>query len=59
LNSTLIALGIAAAELTLGIAAIGKKSWQWWTVGIVVLLVALFSHFNQENSTYPEVDEAN
>jgi cell division protein FtsW (lipid II flippase) len=43
-------LGMAVGGLTLVIAAVGKKGWQWWIVGIVVLVVALFSYFSNENA---------
>ncbi len=43
-------LGMAVGGLTLAIAAVGKKGWQWWIVGIVVLIVALFSHHSNENA---------
>jgi hypothetical protein len=43
-------LGFAVGGLALGIAVIGKKDWRWWVVGIVVLLVAIFSYFTNENA---------
>jgi|HubBroStandDraft_6_1064221.scaffolds.fasta_scaffold1691701_1 hypothetical protein len=41
--------GMTAGGLTLVIAAVGKKGAQWWIVGIVVLVVALFSYLNNQN----------
>jgi hypothetical protein len=46
-------IGIAAGGLTLAIAAIYKKGWRWWVVGIVILAVALF--FYWENLMDPEL----
>lgn len=43
-------LGMAVGGITLAIAAVAKKGWQWWIVGIVVLIVALFSHYSDENA---------
>src|SRR5258707_7086266 len=39
-------LGIGAGGLTLAIAAIYKKNWSWWTVGAVILVIALFFYWN-------------
>jgi 4-hydroxybenzoate polyprenyltransferase len=42
-------LGMGAGGLTLAIAAIYKKGWTWWIVGIVILAMALFFYWeNQE-----------
>jgi hypothetical protein len=46
-------IGIAAGGLTLAIAAIYKKGWRWWVVGIVILAVALF--FYRDNQKEPEL----
>lgn len=43
-------LGIAAGGGTLAIAAIFKKDWRWWVVGIVILAVALFFYWNNQTS---------
>jgi cell division protein FtsW (lipid II flippase) len=43
-------LGMAVGGIILGIAFIGKKGREWWIVGIVVLLVALFFHLNEGNA---------
>ena len=52
-GSTLAALnpklGMAVGGLTLVVAVVRKKGPQWWIVGIVVLMVALFSYFTNEN----------
>jgi cell division protein FtsW (lipid II flippase) len=42
-------LGMAVGGLTVAIAAVSKKGWRWWIVGIVLLVVALFSHFTDPN----------
>jgi len=49
-------LGMGAGGLTLAIAAIYKKGWSWWIVGIVILAVALF--FYWENQKEPGSSEA-
>ncbi len=46
-------LGMGAGGLTLAIAAIYKKGWRWWVVGIVILAVALFSYW--DNQKEPEL----
>ena len=43
-------LGMALGGLTLAIAAIYKKGWLWWIVGFVVLVVALFFFFKDQNA---------
>jgi hypothetical protein len=43
-------LGMTAGGTTLGIAAIFKKDWRWWVVGIVILAVALFFYWNDKNA---------
>jgi hypothetical protein len=35
-----VALG--AAAVTLVVAAVSKKDWQWWVIGAAILLIALF-----------------
>jgi hypothetical protein len=44
---------MAAGGTTLAIAAIFKKGWRWWVVGIVILAVALF--FYWDNQKEPEL----
>jgi hypothetical protein len=34
-------LGLAAGTVTLIVAALTKKSWHWWAVGVAMLVVAL------------------
>jgi hypothetical protein len=34
-------LGLGAGTVTLIVAALTKKSWHWWVVGVVVLVLAL------------------
>jgi hypothetical protein len=43
-------LGMGAGGLTLAIAAIYKKGWTWWIVGIVILAVALFFYWDNQTS---------
>lgn len=43
-------LGMAAGGGTLAIAAIFKKDWRWWVVGIVILAVALFFYWDNQTS---------
>ncbi len=45
--------GMGAGGLTLAIAAIYKKGWRWWVVGIVILAIALF--FYWDNQKEPEL----
>ena len=45
-------LGMAAGGGTVAIAAIYKKSWRWWVVGIVILAVALFFYWDNQTSAY-------
>ena len=40
-------LGIGAGGLTLVAAAVWKKSWVWWFVGCVVLLIGLLFYFTE------------
>src|SRR5262245_22560047 len=42
-------LGMAAGGGTLAIAAIFKKGWAWWVLGIAILALALFLHWNKQN----------
>jgi hypothetical protein len=40
---------MATGGATLAIAAIYKKGWAWWLLGIVILALALFFHWNKQN----------
>ena len=40
--------GMGAGGLTLAIAAIYKKGWRWWVVGIVILAMALFFYWDNQ-----------
>jgi len=40
-------IGMGAGGLTLVAAAIWKKSWTWWFVGCVTLLIALLFYFTE------------
>jgi cell division protein FtsW (lipid II flippase) len=44
-------LGMAFGGLTVIAAAIYKKGWQWWIVGIVVLISALFFYLDTQNKS--------
>jgi cell division protein FtsW (lipid II flippase) len=52
-------LGMAAGGATLAIAAVFKKGWRWWVVGIVVLAVALFFYWNDKNVAETRSGETN
>jgi hypothetical protein len=41
-------LGMAAGGTTLAIAAIFKKGWTWWVLGIAILAFALFFYWNKQ-----------
>lgn len=43
-------LGMGAGGGTLAIAAIFKKDWRWWVVGIAILAVALFFYWDNQKS---------
>ena len=43
-------LGMAAGGGTLAIAAIFRKGWAWWALGVVVLALALFFYWNKQNA---------
>ena len=41
-------VGLAVGGLTLGSAAVFKKGWAWWLVGCVVLVLALFFYWKDQ-----------
>lgn len=43
-------LGMGVGGATVAIAAIFKKGWTWWVVGIVILAVALFFYWDKQTS---------
>src|SRR5271168_519732 len=43
-------LGMGASGLTLAIAAVYKKDWRWWIVGVVSLALSLFFYWNEKNA---------
>jgi len=43
-------LGMVAGGATLTIAAIFKKGWAWWALGLVILALALFFYWNKQNA---------
>jgi hypothetical protein len=42
------AIALGAGGLTLAIAALQKKGWQWWVFGGLIVVVALFRLFNEQ-----------
>src|SRR5215472_7653160 len=52
-------LGMAAGGATLAIFAIFKKGWAWWVLGIAILALALFLHWNKQNDESPRSGNAN
>jgi hypothetical protein len=42
-------LGITAGGTTLAVAAIFKRSWVWWALGVVILTLSLFFYWNKQN----------
>ena len=42
-------LGMAAGGGTLVFAAIFKKGWAWWVLGIFILVLALLFYWNKQN----------
>jgi hypothetical protein len=42
-------LAIGTGSLTLVAAAVYKKDWAWWIVGLLILVIGLFFKWNQKN----------
>ena len=42
-------LAMGAGGLTLLLAAIYKKGWSWWIVGIIILVLGFFFQWNDQN----------
>jgi hypothetical protein len=42
-------LAMGAGGLTLLLAALYKKDWSWWIVGIAILALGLFFQWNDKN----------
>lgn len=42
-------LAIGAGGLTVLVAAIYKKDWRWWLVGIVLLILGVYFQLNKNN----------
>ena len=42
-------LGMVAGGGTLAIAAIFKKGWSWWVLGVAILALALLFYWNKQN----------
>jgi len=51
-------LGLAAGGLTLTSAAIFKKGWAWWLVGCVILALALFFFWRDQQDLKPNPSNA-
>jgi len=43
-------LAMGAGGLTLFVAALYKKDWRWWIVGILILAFGLFFQLNDRNT---------
>ncbi len=52
-------LGIGTGGLTLAIAAIYKKGWSWWIVGVVILFIALFFYWSDKNAEVSRSGDTN
>ena len=52
-------LGMGAGGLTLAIAAVYKKDWRWWIVGVVTLVLSLFFYWNDKNAAEPGLVDIN
>jgi hypothetical protein len=52
-------LGMVTGGVTLAIAAIYKKRWTWWIVGVVILAMALFFYWNDKNAAESRSRETN
>jgi hypothetical protein len=44
-------LAIGAGGLTLAAAALYKKDWNWWLVGILLVILGMFFHWNKMAKT--------
>jgi hypothetical protein len=42
-------LAVGAGGLTLAAAALYKKDWSWWIVGLLILVIGLFFQWNQKS----------
>jgi hypothetical protein len=42
-------LVMGAGGLTLVVAALYKKGWSWWIVGVLILVLGLFFQWNNKN----------
>jgi len=42
-------LALGAGGLTLVVAALYKKDWRWWVVGILILALGIFFQWNNNN----------
>jgi hypothetical protein len=44
-------LAVAAGGLTLGAAVLLRKHWNWWLVGILLVILGLFFRWNEKAET--------
>jgi hypothetical protein len=44
------ALAIGVGSMTLLVAALYKKSWAWWIVGVLILITGLFFEWNKDDT---------
>jgi hypothetical protein len=42
-------LAMGAGGLTVAVAAVYKKDWRWWVVGILILALGVFFQWNKGN----------
>ena len=42
-------LAMGAGGLTVDVAAVYKKDWRWWVVGILILALAVFFLLNKKD----------
>ena len=49
---------IGTGTLTLASAAIFKKSWSWWVVGILFVVFGLFFYWSEQNDEKPSKDSS-
>ena len=49
-------LAIGTGGLTLAAAALFKKGWSWWVVGILIVIFGLFFYWSDQNDENPSKD---
>ena len=43
-------LAMGAGGLTLAVAAIYKKGWTWWIVGVLIVALGFFFYWSDQNA---------